>query len=331
MTDTGLHLTFSIPLDDLVHQLLSPHVRLVTAENDQHQTLKQWMPTTIGLVTRGSAPIDGELMDAAPHLLVISRTGAGYENVDIRAATERGIPVVYAPLLAESVAEATFAMILALTKRLFYWHESLLTGQWDRRILERTDDLFQRTIGIVGLGRIGRAVAARAQGFQMNILACDPHVDARHVHELGVELVALDALLERSDVVTLHPIVTPDTTGLINRSNIDKIKRGAYLVNFGRGALIDGLDILYDQLVTGDLAGVGLDVFPEEPPINLDHPLFSHPRFIGSPHVLASSAGAEERCIRSWTQDVLAVLSGQRPQWCVNPEVSDAPNLRRPQ
>ena len=330
MNSDHLHLTFTTPLDDLVHELLSPHMKLVTAGNDELETLRQLMPTTNGLVTRGLAPIDGELLDAAPELVVISRTGAGYENVDIHAATARGIPVVYAPLLSESVAESTFAMILALTRRLFYWHESLLTGQWDRRINERTEDLFERTIGIVGMGRIGRAVAVRANAFGMRILGCDPHVEARNVQDSGVEMVVLDELLGRSDVVTLHPVVTPETTGLINHSNIGRFKRGAYLVNFGRGALIDGLDILYDALASGHLAGVGLDVFPEEPPANLDHPLFRHPNFVGSPHVLASSVGAEERCIRSWTSDVLAVLRGQRPEWCVNPEVFDQSNLRRP-
>ena len=319
--DDRLHLTFTTPLDDLVHELLSPHLRLVTAENDDQETLLRLMPTTLGLVTRGLAPIGDELFAAAPKLVVISRTGAGYENVDIQAASRRNIPVVYAPLLSESVAEATLAMILALTKRLFYWHESLLTGHWDRRIHERTGDLFQRTIGIVGLGRIGRAVAVRAKAFGMKILGCDPHVEPQQIQDLEVEMVILEDLLKRSDVVTLHPVVTPETTGLINRSNIGLLQRGAYLVNLGRGALIDGLDILYDALATGHLAGVGLDVFPEEPPTQLNHPLFSHPNFIGSPHVLASSVGAEERCMRSWTQDVLAVIRGQRPEWCVNPEV----------
>ena len=324
------HITTTVPLEPLVHELLSSHFRLVTADNDNYDTLLKLMPTTVGLVSRGLAPIDGNLMDAGSNLHVISRTGAGYENVDIAAATARGIPVVYAPLLAEAVAEGTFALILALTKQLFYWHKMLITGQWDRRLLKRTADLYETTIGIVGLGRIGQQVAIRAKGFGMEILGYDPYVQAHQVEDLGVTLVELDDLLAGSDVVTLHALVTDETTGMINRSNIGKIKRGAYLINFSRGALIDGLEILYDALNTGHLAGVGLDVFPEEPPTNLDHPLFSHPKFIGSPHVLASTVGSEARCIRSWTKDVVAVLAGQRPKWCVNPEVFDAPNLRRP-
>ena len=318
------------PIDPIIYEELGKLYPLETAENDERETLIGLMPGTTCLITRGLAPIDGEIMDAGPDLLVISRTGAGYENVDISASTKRGIPVVYAPLLSESVAEATFAMLLALTKQLFYWHESLLGGHWDRRIRERTDELYAKTIGIVGLGRIGREVARRARAFDMRIVAHDPYADPAQAAALEVELLGLDELLERADIVTLHAMVTPETEGLINRANLAAIKRGAYLVNFARGALIEDLDVLYEALEDGRLAGVGLDVFPDEPPTHLDHPLFAHPRFIGSPHVLASTAGAEARCARSVCKDLKAVLGGQRPEWCVNPEVFDLPQLRLP-
>ncbi len=318
------------PIDPIICKGLGRLYPVLFAENDHRETLLALMPGTICLISRGLAHIDGEIMDASSDLLVISRTGAGYENVDIEAATKRGIPVVYAPLLGEAVAEATFAMILALTKRLFYWHESLISGQWDRRITERTEELYEKTIGIVGLGRIGREVAKRAKAFGMRIVAHDPYVGKEQASELQVELKSLDDLLESSDIVTLHALVTPETRAMINRSNIVRIKRGAYLVNFGRGALIENLDILYEALEDGRLAGVGLDVFPDEPPTNLDHPLFSHPNFIGSPHILAATSANEARCARSVCKDVTAVLGGQRPRWCVNPEVFDSPQLRSP-
>ena len=145
-----------------------------------------------------------------------------------------------------------------------------------------------------------------------------------------MSLVPLDELLSSSDIVTLHALVTPETEGMIDRSNIRAIKPGAYLINFGRGALIDGLDIVYEALDEGRLAGVGFDVFPDEPPPNLEHPLFHHPNFIGSPHCLASPAGAEARCSHSVVRDVSAVLRGERPEWCINPEVFEASNLRPP-
>lgn len=145
-----------------------------------------------------------------------------------------------------------------------------------------------------------------------------------------MELLGLAELLAQADIVTLHAISTPETAGLINRTNLRRMKKGAYLVNFARGALIEDLDMLHQALEEGRLAGVGLDVFPEEPPTDLGHPLFAHPRFIGSPHVLASTAGAEARCVRSVCRDLKAVLAGQRPEWCVNPEVYDSPHLRLP-
>jgi phosphoglycerate dehydrogenase-like enzyme len=330
MNSTGrYHILATVPIDPIAHELLGRDFPIITAPNDDHQTLVSLVSDSICIISRGIAPIDAEIMDAGLNLCVITRTGAGYENVDIDAATRRGIPVIYAPLLGEAVAEATMAMILALTKRLFYWHESLLTGQWDRRIKERTSDLYGKTIGIIGFGRIGREVAKRAKAFGMRTVAFDPYVPQQTGLELGAELIPLNDLLACSDVITLHAMSTAETAALINRSNLAKVRRGAYLVNFARGALIENLDILYEALAEGRLAGVGLDVFPEEPPRNLTHPLFSHPNFIGSPHVLASTAGAEARCYRSMCKDVAAVLRGQRPEWCVNPQVFESSSLRR--
>ena len=317
-------------VDPILHEGLGPLFPIVTAESDSREALVALMPNTVCLITRGNAPIDAEIMQASADLCVITRTGAGYENVDIEAATSLGLPVLHAPLLAESVAEGTFTMMLALTKRLFYWHQALLEERWDRRATERTDELYDKTLGIVGLGRIGRAVARRALAFDMGILGYDPYVSEDDLDGLGVTLVGLDELLSASDIVTLHPLVTPETEGMIDRTSLRAMKRGAYIVNFGRGALIDGLDILYEALEDGHLAGVGLDVFPDEPPTNIDHPLFRHPNFVGDPHVLASTAGAEARCSQSVVRDVSAALRGERPEWCINPEVFGASNLRPP-
>ena len=235
MTDKRSHIAVTSPIDPIIYEELGKLYTLVTAANDERQTLLDLMPHAFCLISRGLAPIDGEIMDASQDLLAISRTGAGYENIDIAAATQRGLPVVYAPLLSESVAEAAFAVILALNKQLFYWHDALLNGHWDRRITERTDELYARTLGIVGLGRIGRAVARRARSFDMRIVACDPYLDAAQTAALEVELLTLDELLESADVVNLHALSTPETDGLINRENLQRMKRGAYLVNFARG------------------------------------------------------------------------------------------------
>ena len=320
----------TVTVDPILHEGLGPLFPIVTAENDSRETLLALMPNTVCVITRGPAPIDTEIMEASPDLRVVTRTGAGYENVDIAAATALGIPVLHAPLLAESVAEGTFTMMLALTKNLFHWHRALLEGRWDRRATERTDELYEKTLGIVGLGRIGRAVARRALAFDMRVLGYDPYIRQTDLDGIEVTLVALEDLLSSSDIVSLHTLVTPETEGMIDRAKIRAMKPGAYIVNFGRGALIDGLDILYEALEDGHLAGVGLDVFPDEPPANTDHPLFRHPNFVGDPHVLASTAGAEARCSRSVVRDVSAVLRGERPEWCINPEVFEAANLRPP-
>lgn len=323
-----MHILATTPIDPIFHQELTSLYPIVTAESDDPETLKSHMPGAICMISRGLGWVGAEVMDAGDDLRIITRTGAGYENLDIAAATQRGIPILFAPLLGPAVAEATIAMMLFLTKRLNYWHDALLTGQWDKRITERPDEFLQKVYGIVGLGRIGRDVAKRAAAFDVKLIAYDPFVSPETAAEAGVELVDLEELLATSDFISLHALVTPETRGLINRSNIGKIKQSAYLVNLARGALIDGLDILYEALDEGRLAGVGLDVFPEEPPTNLDHPLFHHPNFLGAPHVLASTSGTEARCSHSVCRDVRSVLAGKRPQWCVNPEVFEAQNYR---
>ena len=271
------------PIDPIAHELLQDLFPLVTAPKDDRETLLDLLPGTKVLISRGLAPIDGSVMGAAPGLAAICRTGAGYENIDIEAATDRSIPVIYAPLLGPAVAEATFAMILALVKRLFYWHQSLIEGHWDRRVRERTDELEGKTIGIVGLGRIGREMARRALAFDMRVLAYDPYVAAPVAEQVSARLVPLDKLMVAADVITVHAVSTPETDNLIDSRNLELVRPGSYFLNFARGALIENLDILYQALMDGRLAGVGLDVFPQEPPRDLEHPLFRHPNFIGSP------------------------------------------------
>ena len=323
-----MHILATVPIDEIAHVELGSRFPILTADNDDRDSLLKLSADAIGIVSRGAAPIDAEIMDAGQKILFISRSGAGYENIDVDAATERGIPIVHAPLLGDSVAEATFALILSITKRLSYWHDSLLSGHWDRRIRERTYELRDKTLGIIGLGKIGAEVARRGDAFKMRLVAHDPYVSAARARELNVSLLSLDDLLAESDIVTVHAVSTPETDGLINRANLANVKKGAYFVNFARGALVENLDILHEALLDGRLAGVGLDVFPDEPPTDLNHPLLLHPDFVGSPHVLASTADSEARCYRSMCKDVLAVLRGERPEWCVNADVFDSPSLR---
>lgn len=330
MTSNKLHFLATQRIDRFAHEQLNPIYPLIEAEKDDCKTLTRMVKGAVGIITRGLAWIGSDIMDAGPDLLFISRTGHGYENVDIDAATARGIPVIYAPLLGYAVAEGTMAILLALTKRLFYFHDAVVAGNWNVRVTERTEDLSGRRMGIVGLGRIGQEVAKRAAPFEMELVAHDPYIPKEIAQDLNVTLLSLDELLGTSDVITIHAVSTSETDALINRSNLDKVKRGAYFMNFARGQLVEDLDILHEALEDGRLAGVGLDVFPEEPPSNIDHPLFKHPNFVCSPHVIGSTRGAERRCYQSICKDVKKVLNGEQPEWCVNPEVFDSPNLRKP-
>ena len=223
-----MHILATVPIDKIVHAGLGRVFPIVTAENDDHETLLRLSEEAVGIISRGVALIDGEIMDAGRRMLFVTRTGAGFENIDIDAATERGIPVVHAPLLGDSVAEATFAMILSLTKRLSYWHESLVTGNWNRRIFERTYELRDKTLGIVGLGRIGAEVAGRGHGFKMRVTAYDPYVPESRARELNVSLLPLDRLLAESDIITVHAVSTAETDALINSVNIKKRQEKAH-------------------------------------------------------------------------------------------------------
>ncbi|MBM3800793.1 MAG: hydroxyacid dehydrogenase [Acidimicrobiia bacterium] len=276
---------------------------------------------TIAIVARGvEAKIDRSLIEAAPELRVIGRPGAGYDTVDIAAATARRIPVVIAPVSGFAVAEGAIALLLAIVKKIPFGDSLVRQGQWQRRYEYSTGDMTEHTLGIVGLGRIGSGLARLAQAFEMKILGYDPLVSAERGKALGVEMASLDELLARSDYVSLHMPLSEDTRGLINRERIARMKRGAILINTARGGVIESLDVLADALESGQLSAVGLDVFPTEPPDHT-HRLFKDSRLLCAPHMLGVSDLAMERIYRSMAADMVSVLRGERPRFCVNPEV----------
>lgn len=263
--------------------------------------------------------VTAEFIEAGKQLKVIGRFGVGYDNVDVAAATKRKIPVVITPgVNAASVAEHTMGLLLGMTRRVRRWHEHLVEGRFPMRLVERSDDLEGKTLGIVGLGSIGRKVAARARGFDLRVIAHDPVADPKAAAELGVELVSLEDLFKRADFVTLHVPLNPQTRSLVNTRTIQTMKRGSYIINTSRGPVVD-LDAAHAALESGQLAGVALDVFPKEPP-DLSHPIFKHPNFLGSPHV-ASHSGALDLMGEAIACTVRDVLQGKRSLSVVNPEV----------
>jgi len=268
------------------------------------------------LILRNMPFVDEELLVNAQHLKVIGRFGVGVDNVDLDAARRRGIRVVYTPgANADAVAEHTFALLLALAKRLRFWHDALVRGDYHLRWTERSVQLQGKTLGIVGFGHVGRAVARRAQAFGMRLLVFDPLVSAETVASFGAEKVNLDDLLRESDFVTLHVPLTDETRHLINRERLALMKRGSFLVNTARGEVCD-LDALYEALQAGQLAGVALDVFPDEPP-DVSHPIFRHPNFLGTPHVAAHTPETLEHMALVVAEQVLKVLRGEEPDFAV--------------
>ena len=275
----------------------------------------------IALVVRGQVQITAALMDAAPNLKVIGRTGVGYDTVDIDAATARGIAVVYTPGAgARAVAEAAFAFMLALCKMIAHWDHETKKGNWQARIASQGTDLDQKTLGIIGLGRIGQIVAKMAKPFEMNVVAYDPYLDPAVARALDVKLIDLDTLMSQADFVTLHCPQNDETMGLINRTRLKKMKPGAFLINLARGGVIESLDPIYEMLVSGHLRGAALDVFLVEPPDHT-HPIFGLQNCLVSPHAMATSEGAMRRIYESMANDMTAILAGNTPNYVVNPEV----------
>ncbi len=308
------------PVDPIVAQLLEPFGSMVIAKDHTEASILSLMDRAVGLVVRGEARITAQIIQQAPRLKVIGRSGVGYNNVDIAAATERNIPVVFTPGAgARAVAEAAVCWMLALCKRVVFWDQQLKSGNWQSRFQVQVGDLEGATLGIVGFGRIGQQLAKLVRPFDMTVVAYDPFVDPKAAHELGVTLVNLETLVAQSDFVSLHAAASAENHGLINRRILAKVKPGAYLLNLARGELVESLDVLLEALQDGRLAGLGLDTFAPEPP-DLQHPIFQHPNCLTAPHAMAGSKAAMSRIFRWMSEDMAAILRGKRPRHVVNPE-----------
>lgn len=310
------------PIHNVAVEILRPHGEIVIASAFQEEALLPLLDGAIGLVVRGvEGSVSARVINAAPDLKVIGRSGVGYDNVDISAATARKIPVVYTPgVNARAIAEAAIALIFALCKKVFFWDRQLKLGNWNSRFRNQPGDLDGATLGIIGFGRIGQMLAELIRPFNVTILAYDPYVSNERARQLETELVDLDALLERSDFISIHAALTPETQGLINRARLQHIKPGAYIVNLARGGLVESLDVLYEALQSGKLGGVGLDVFQPEPP-DVSHPVFQLPNCVTSPHALGLTPQAMTKIFESMANDMAAVFKGMSPRHVVNPEV----------
>jgi D-3-phosphoglycerate dehydrogenase len=274
------------------------------------------------LIVRGTR-LDAGVLETAASLRAIARTGAGYDNLDVAAATRRGIPIVYAPGVgSQPVAEGTVALMLAAAKRLPELAAVVRDAAWMSRYEIAGLDLDGACVGIVGLGAIGRRVARLCRGLGMRVIAHDPALAGST--PLDAELVGLDELVARADVISLHCELTERTRGLIDRQLLGRVKPGAILVNVARGQIVESEDALAEALAAGRLSAVALDVFPSEPP-DPTHRLYAHPRVICSPHAVGLTARWNEQVFRSLAGGVESVLAGELPANVLNPEALAGP------
>jgi glyoxylate reductase len=277
-----------------------------------------------GLLSLLTDTIDAELMDAAPRLKVVSNYAIGYDNVDVEAATERGIMVCHTPgVLTDTTADFAFTLLACVARRVVEASEYVREGRWKTwgPMLCLGYDLHGATLGLVGLGRIGSGVAKRATGFDMRVLYHDVSRQPSREEELGLTYVDLETLLRESDFVSLHTPSTPETHHMMGREQFTMMKSTAILINTSRGQVVDE-KALYEALVSGGIAGAGLDVTDPEP-ILRDDPLLTLDNCVVVPHIASASVATRTMMATMAAENLIAALQGRMPRNPVNPEVLD--------
>jgi len=266
------------------------------------------------LIVRGRTKVTPAVLAAGARLKVVGRAGVGVDNIDLQAAGEKKVTVVNSPIATTlAVAELTFGLMLAVVREIPRADAAMKNNQWLKKELEGVE-LFGKTLGVIGYGRIGAEVAKRAAAFGMQIVAYDPLISAETIRERGAEPVSLDDLFARADLITLHIPLTAETRGMLNQAAFEKMKKGVRIVCAARGGVIDETALLA-ALESGKVAAAGLDVFANEPP-GLT-PLVNHPRVVATPHIGAQTVEAQQRAAADIASEVLAALEGRTLRWKV--------------
>ena len=312
------HLWLEAPLSDSVLARLPASVQVLRAA--PQAPVYSNAATAQAIIASSQLRYDNALLDACPNLRLIARTGIGVDNIDLDAATVRGVVVTNTPDgPTESTAEHTVAMLLALAKRLKPGNDNLAAGRWGPRTGVIVGSEVQgKTLGLIGCGRIGRRVAEICRlAFQMRVLAYDPYLDASSAATHGVTLAPLDEVIAQADFLSLHTPATPETIGLMNAARLAAMKPGSYLLNLARGSLVDEAALLA-ALERGHLAGAGLDVFAAEP-LAAANPLRTHPAVVATPHSASVTQEGRRRMEEMAMDRLLAFFQGERPADIVNP------------
>lgn len=273
-----------------------------------------------GVVVRSRTKITHEVIEASEKLKIIARAGVGVDNVDVQAATEKGIMVVNAPESTSiTVAEHTMGIILSLARKIAIADKSVKDGRWEKSKFMGSE-LSGKTLGIIGMGRIGSQVATRCKAFNMEILVNDPYITEDVAARLGAKIVDRDALFKDADVISIHVPLTPETRHSIAKKQFQQMKDTAFIINCARGGIIDEED-LYPALVNGDIGGAGLDVFETEPPTN--SPLLGLDNLVATPHIGASTREAQRDAAIIVAKEIKKVLTGESPKNVLNMPVLD--------
>ncbi len=289
--------------------------------------LMELIPEYDALIVRSSTQVDADLLSAGTRLKVVGRAGIGVDNIDVPAATKRGIIVMNTPRAnAIATAELAIGLMLACVRHIVVSHQSLGDGDWQRSRFVGTE-LHGKTLGVVGFGNIGKLVAQRAQAFGMKVIAFDPAVTEVVALDLGVSLVDLDDLFKEADVITLHATLTPETERMINATSIAQMKDGVILVNGARGKLIDEAD-LAEALKSGRIRAAAVDVYSKEPP-PAGHPLIGLPNVVHTPHLGASTEEAQHAVATEIVEQVLEALRGQAVRNAINMPFSMGPGFEQ--
>lgn len=266
------------------------------------------------LIVRGRTKVTAAVFEAGKNLKVVGRAGVGVDNIDLAAAKEHHVTVVNSPLATTvAVAELTMSLMLSIVREIPRADATMKAGKWAKKEFEGTE-LFGKTLGVIGFGRIGSAVAARAKAFEMKILAYDPLIPAEEIKKRGGEPVSFDDLLKNSDIITMHMPLTPESKSMLNAAAFAKMKQGAYIICAARGGVIDEAALL-EALNSGKVSGAALDVFAAEPPGLTD--LVTHAKVIDTPHMGAQTVEAQSRAANDISEEVLNALNDKPLRWKV--------------
>ena len=287
---------------------LGDEIEVRWVDGPDREKLLAAVPEADALLVRSATTVDAEVLAAAPKLKIVARAGVGLDNVDVESATERGVLVVNAPTSnIHSAAEHALALLLSAARQIPAADASLREHTWKRSSFSGTE-IFGKTVGVVGLGRIGQLVAQRLAAFETHIVAYDPYVSPARAAQLGIELLPLDQLLARADFISVHLPKTPETAGLIDKDALAKTKPGVVIVNAARGGLVDEA-ALADAVTSGHVRAAGIDVFSTEP--CTDSPLFDLPQVVVTPHLGASTEEAQDRAGTDVAVSVKLALAGE--------------------